>query len=217
MDYVRLYTTIYDDPKMSALSDAAFRGYVCALAYSGRHETDGVLPDGFLGKKAQRELEAAGLVEANLIHNFTGRQRTKAEMETARMAKSKAGAMGAAKRWHSKGDSKPIALAIAPPIAELEVEEELEKDAKGKDAPTASKVGSHIPDRWTYFLGKLQAEDPSWERISIGACVKIAQETSIPAVTTALGFASESSPVVGSSAFGWLKATAKSVFEKEAL
>lgn len=84
--------------------------------------------------------------------------------------------------------------------------------------PEASipKIGSHVPDRWPFFLEKLANQDDAWAKVTIGACVKIAQATSVEAVTTALSFASVSAPVLTGTAYGWLEATAKGLHEASA-
>jgi len=70
-----------------------------------------------------------------------------------------------------------------------------------------------VSDRWPYFLEKLADQDTAWERVSIGACVRIAKATSDTDVTTALSFAAEHAPVLTGSAYGWLEATARGLME----
>lgn len=85
------------------------------------------------------------------------------------------------------------------------------KDAKASSADNKPKF--HVPDRWPYFLHKLKSADPAWDKISIGACVKLAQATSLDAVSVALSFAAESPPALTDSAYGWLQATARGLHD----
>lgn len=64
MAYVRLDDSVMDNPKMLALSDRAFRGWVWGLCYAQRHLTDGFLPLAALTapvKRAAGELQSRGL------------------------------------------------------------------------------------------------------------------------------------------------------------
>lgn len=64
MAYVRLDDSVMDNPKMLALSDRAFRGWIWGLCYAQRHLTDGFLPLGALTatvKRGTHELMARGL------------------------------------------------------------------------------------------------------------------------------------------------------------
>lgn len=84
---------------------------------------------------------------------------------------------------------------------------------RSKNAKASTKK-IHIPDRWPYFLQKLQAVDPKWQKVTIGACVKLAKQTSTDAVSTALSFAAtDFPPDLESSAYGWLQATARGLHE----
>lgn len=133
MDYIRLYITLRDDPKMIGLSDKAFRAYIETMLWCGLHETNGDIPDGLIPDAVAKQL-----VKADLWHPCEGgyfipwkRQKSKEELEATRIARAKAGAKGGASTWHSKRSSKPsskpAALAQSKSIPEVEVEKELEK------------------------------------------------------------------------------------------
>lgn len=79
------------------------------------------------------------------------------------------------------------------------------------DAGTSGAVV--VSDRWPYFLQKLQAQDDVWDKVTIGACVKIAQETDSEAVSTALSFAATNAPIIEGSAYGWLRNAARGLKE----
>lgn len=88
MAYVRLDDSVMDNPKMLALSDRAFRGWVWGLCYAQRHLTDGFLPIAALTasvKRAASELQARGLwtvVDHGFqIHHYLRHQDSKADVE----------------------------------------------------------------------------------------------------------------------------------------
>lgn len=73
LPWVRLDTTLPDHPKVLELLDGrdGFRGftvYVCSVAYSGRHGTDGVLRRSALPAVHGRLADARRLVEVDLWH-----------------------------------------------------------------------------------------------------------------------------------------------------
>lgn len=214
MRYVKLLTTIYDDPKMLRLSDRAFRYYVESLAWAGRHETDGNVI--LAGKKPRhvQELIDVGLFDATdeafvfHIHNYEKHQKTKAQLDQARTRAQAA----ADARWNPKPDAKSD--AERNPDLHIYLDTDLDLD---QELPTASPEHKpnpgQVPDRWPYFLGKLVAEDRRWLKVSIGALQRIAKETSRDAVTSALSFAAESTPNIESTPYGWLRSTAHSIHE----
>lgn len=82
-------------------------------------------------------------------------------------------------------------------------------DTRSKDAKASTKKAITVPDRWPYFLHKLQTADRRWNKVTIAACVKLAKETTPDAVSTALSFAAtDDPPVLRTSAYGWLRGTA---------
>lgn len=95
MEYVKLYVTLSDDPKVIDLSDSAFRAYVVAMCWSGKHETDGKLPKNLLSADAIEELRTAGLVDDQTIHNWAKYQVVHADLDAKRIA----GRNAASIRW----------------------------------------------------------------------------------------------------------------------
>lgn len=79
-----------------------------------------------------------------------------------------------------------------------------------RPSAASSKIGANIPDRWPYFLSRL-SEDEAWSKVTVGACVKVAQRTSVGAVSAALSSAMLTPPAITGSAFGWLMATARAM------
>lgn len=88
MAYVRLDDSVMDNPKMLALSDRAFRGWVWGLCYAQRHLTDGYIPLAALTadvKRAAGELQSRGLWEIAdrgfQIHDYLKHQDSKEDVE----------------------------------------------------------------------------------------------------------------------------------------
>lgn len=111
MDWVKLWTTIHDDPGMLRLSDKAFRYYLNAWSWSGKHDTDGEFEVFGKHPKCVAELVAAGKFEPTddpdrfLIHGWGGRQVT-AEQAAARSAAASAAASA---RWSAERNASRIA------------------------------------------------------------------------------------------------------------
>lgn len=72
LPWVRLDTAMPDNPKILALIDADRGGraaafvWLCSLAYSGKHGTDGFIPKAALGRINGRPADARLLVEHRL-------------------------------------------------------------------------------------------------------------------------------------------------------
>jgi hypothetical protein len=71
LPWVRFDTSLPDHPKILALLDmkdgrAAGFVYCCALAYAGKHGTDGFIPRGALGRVNGRPADAQKLVDVGL-------------------------------------------------------------------------------------------------------------------------------------------------------
>lgn len=92
MAYVRLDDSVMDNPKMLALSDRAFRGWVWGLCYAQRHLTDGFLPLAALTgpvKRAAGELQSRGLWTVAdhgfQIHDYLKHQDSKEVVESRKV------------------------------------------------------------------------------------------------------------------------------------
>lgn len=92
MTWIKLEDNAVDHPKISGLSDRAFRAWVRSLSYASRFLTDGALPVPFLAtvaRKVQDEIMDAGLwlIAANgavSIHDYLEHQTSKAVVEKER-------------------------------------------------------------------------------------------------------------------------------------
>lgn len=96
-----------EHPKISGLSDKAFRTFVELLCYCGRQRTDGLVDARTWRKhgtpKAREELMSAYLVhpvmgesDANgvVIHDYTGHNRSRSEIDDLSAKRAKAGRKG---------------------------------------------------------------------------------------------------------------------------
>lgn len=114
--YIRVHDGLPDHPKVEPLSDAAFRLLMSVWCWCSRHLTDGHIPAAVWVKrgtaKTRRELIAAGLVEevpsGVSMHDYLEHQRSAAEVNELKEAKSTGGSWGNHVRWHvKKGRVKP--------------------------------------------------------------------------------------------------------------
>lgn len=103
-----------DHPKVIGLSDGAFRLHVSGIVYCARYLTDGFIPKPQVGKLVPnyRSSYLAELTKARLwtsdgggyvIHDYLQWNRSRAEVEEEKLAKSKAGKAGAEARWGRRG------------------------------------------------------------------------------------------------------------------
>lgn len=78
LPWIRLDTALPDHPKILALVDGAKDGratafvHVCAMAYAGRHGTDGFIPKEALSRINGRSADAERLVDVGLWHKEEG-------------------------------------------------------------------------------------------------------------------------------------------------
>lgn len=122
--WFRVHDHIDEHPKIEPLSDGAFRLVLETWAYCRRNANDGRIDDAVWRKrskpKARRELADAGLVEQRdgfvQVHDYLDWQQSAAEIDEARAKKSKAGALGNHKKWHTdRGRFDPSCEFCAPP------------------------------------------------------------------------------------------------------
>lgn len=138
MEYVKLYVTLRDDPKIIGLSDNSFRAYITTLCWMGQHETDGRVPDGLLTEDVVAELRSRGLLEydphgAYVIHNWIERQKSHDELEALRQARRAAGSRGGLAKAKANAKQTP-----SKNVAEVEVEVELKEQLQEQELTTLS-------------------------------------------------------------------------------
>jgi hypothetical protein len=110
-EYVRLDVLMPENPKVSGLSDKAFRMYVELLCYCGRQRTDGLV-DGRTWKRSgtqrgRSELLTLGLVDPLLegddggsgvvIHDYLEHNRSRQQIDELAAKRAEAGRKGGSK------------------------------------------------------------------------------------------------------------------------
>lgn len=110
MTWVKLDDGFPEHPKISELSDRAFRIHVAALCYCGRNLTDGHIPSSVvrsltLGRgKAVTELVTAEVWHKNgngfVINDYLDYNPSREHVEAERERRREAGRKGADKRWN---------------------------------------------------------------------------------------------------------------------
>lgn len=115
LPWVRLDTAMPSNPKIIALVDGHKDGrasafiYVCSIAYSGLHGTDGHIPKGALLRIGGRSADADRLVEVGLwhkdgtgwvIHGWAEYQQSTDETQERRRKIQEASKKANCVRWH---------------------------------------------------------------------------------------------------------------------
>jgi hypothetical protein len=158
--YVRLHDGFDEHPKVSGLSDKAFRTYVEALCYASRNLTDGAISFATSKKLATprvwRALTAAGLVEevnsggvSYVIHDYLEHQRSADQVKQYKEAKREAGRLGGKARAAAQANAKQM-LKQTPkqtpsksyPETETETDKELTTGSRKRatQAPTDFEI-----------------------------------------------------------------------------
>lgn len=117
LPWFRLDTSIPSHDKILVLLGSSPKGkgaafvYVCSLAYSAMHETDGMIRAAALPFVHGTRADAQLLAEARLwevveggwrIVNYTERQRSSSTSAEISEKRAEAGRRGAQKRWHGE-------------------------------------------------------------------------------------------------------------------
>lgn len=185
MEYVKLYVSLRDDPKIIGLSDKAFRAYVNALCWCGFHETDGLLAVGAIPPKLLTELRSAGLVDGSLIHNWPKFQKSHQELELTRSERREAGRRGGLARARTDAEQ-----TRSKNVAEVEVRSrELEATTAPNGAPLNGKgklaAALLAADSTAQYLLSRMSEE--WQTsITSAALMKLGGKYGAAAVTDAL-------------------------------
>jgi len=115
--WVRLDEGFATHPKVFGLSDQAFRVHVQALCYCGQHLTNGFVPAGLAPVAVTKELVAHGLwspmKDGFEVHDYLAYNPSREQVLSTRDSKRIAGAIGAASRYLSNGDSTSDSRTVA--------------------------------------------------------------------------------------------------------
>lgn len=176
MAWVRLDDRFPEHPKVTRLSDAAFRLHVSAICYSNRQETDGVIPEAQAALLVRtrklraliNELVASGLWEVDhlgwRIHDYLEYQPSRADQQAMRKARAAAGQIGGFRSGvarRSKGEAKPNQVASSPLEANANPRTRTRPVPQGttsKEAPTrvgadSSDLGDVVADVISAYVG----------------------------------------------------------------
>lgn len=110
MSWAKFDDNFADHPKVTALSDGAFRLHVSAICYCARYLTDGVVPVAQLPRlvpaynaKYLRELLGAGMWQHDgdtyYVHDYLDWNTPRAKVLAAKEARREGGRKGAKRRW----------------------------------------------------------------------------------------------------------------------
>jgi hypothetical protein len=132
MGFVRIEDAFATHPKIIGLSDAAFRLHVEGMCYARTHQTDGLIPEAWVGERKPllEELVTAGVWEWNgrgpFIHDYSLYNPSAASAN----ARSNAARNAARMRWElqSASEAHMREIDIDPQVVGLDVR------PKGKEA-----------------------------------------------------------------------------------
>nr|DAL17894.1 MAG TPA_asm: replisome organizer [Caudoviricetes sp.] len=153
--FARLDLDYADHPKISRLSDAAFRAHVEMILYARKYKTDGVIPQRFASRVASgalSELLANDETSPSLVdlgngsfqlHGYADMNETRDEIERRSLANSENGRRGgvakaqAAKRVAKRTASESLSETGGENVAETETETETDS--------SSSEIANAIP------------------------------------------------------------------------
>ena len=188
-NYVRMSIDLPLNPKLARMGNpVAAWTYVTSVCYAGSNLTDGHFPtDVVIRLAGVPKATAKALVRAGLwhlpghdcdrceqplegdavIHDYLQHQRSAAEARGLTEKRSAAGRAGAAKRWNSEANGKPIANAMAIAeqtlwqtdgnrVAEIEIEEEPKSKPMSATADAAKDF-----DEWWAAVPRKDGKTPA--------------------------------------------------------
>jgi hypothetical protein len=160
--YVKLHDGFDEHPKVTGLSDKAFRTYIEALCYCSRNLTDGRIPFATSRKLATPRvwgaLVGSGLVEevnsgeaGYTIHDYLEHQRSADQVRQYKEAKREAGRLGGKARAQRQAESKQVLKQTTKQTgSKSNPETETETDNYPPSSPLrGSEPKAHrLPDDW---------------------------------------------------------------------
>jgi hypothetical protein len=187
MDYIRLWTTFYDDPELIAAGEAAEVLYVRAMAYAGRQETDGFIPKEMPARltPAKTQPRITALVREGLwvqveggwrIVNWERRQTSKEELEASRegarrrqAAKRERDQQSHPKSHHpSRRESRVTDDVTHAGSSRTEVEVEVEDAAAAASRAPEGAMPPPLPPAVEILRARLEAAKMTvrWDRLT---------------------------------------------------
>lgn len=162
-EYIRVDVLLPGHPKLAGLPRSARWTLIELWCFAGRYHTDGFISDDVWGETGppadRRKLVERRLAErvdgGYQMHDYTGHNRSKDEIEALSAKRSESGRKAAAARWGSDGDTKSHSprtddamRSACDPMPEAEAEAEAYKDppARGRAAPQGAARATRLPD-----------------------------------------------------------------------
>lgn len=158
-EYIRVDVLLPGHPKLAGLPRSARWTLIELWCFAGRYHTDGFISDDVWGETGpaadRRRLVERGLAERAdggwQMHDYTGHQRTREEIDTLSAKRSESGRRAAAVRWGSEGDTKSHSQRsnttmrnASDPMPEAEAEADKDPPARGRAAPQGAARGTRL-------------------------------------------------------------------------
>lgn len=163
--WIKVQTTIVDNPKIIGLSDKGFRAFIEMMIYSQQHLSDGFI-DGRVarskwGEDVLNELMTNDKNNPSLIavedgyalYNYTKYQTSASKVEEIRERAKKAGKQSAAKRAVQRDVEQPVEQDVQPDT-EVEAETDTEVESVGKKSRETRLPQDWTPTKAHYDLAK---------------------------------------------------------------
>lgn len=163
--WIKVQTTIVDNPKIIGLSDKAFRAFIEMMIYSQHHLSDGFI-DGRVarskwGQEVIDELMSNDKTNPSLIavddgyelYNYTKYQTSAQKVEEIRERAKKAGKQSAAKRAAQQAVQQDVQPDVQPDT-EVEAETDTEVESVGKKSRETRLPQDWTPTKAHYDLAK---------------------------------------------------------------
>lgn len=166
--FARLDLDYADHPKISRLSDTAFRAHIEMILYARKYKTDGIIPERFAKRVASEALsellanddEAPSLIDLDdgtfLLHGYADMNETREEIERRSLANIENGRRGGvakaqvAKQAAKRVASKSLSEKGGENVAETETETETDK------TPAPSVLEGVFDQAWAHWPKKVE-------------------------------------------------------------
>lgn len=152
--FARIDLDYADHPKISRLSDSAFRAHVEMILYARKYKTDGIIPERFAKRVATESLsellandpDSPSLIDLGdgtyELHGYADMNETREEIERRSRANSENGRRGgvAKARTAKRVASNSLSEKGGENVAETETETETSSTSEAADAPIRPEI-----------------------------------------------------------------------------
>ena len=175
--FARIDLDYADHPKISRLSDSAFRAHVEMILYARKYKTDGIIPERFAKRVATESLsellandpDSPSLIDLGdgtyELHGYADMNETREEIERRSRANSENGRRGgvAKARTAKRVASNSLSEKGGENVAETETETD-----KRTTAPAVLVSESDFERAWAYWPKKVERKK-SFEKFKVAA------------------------------------------------